>query len=640
MRLSACRSLGLALFCFSLVPGAGSAQQPAAASKQAADAKQAAAAKQAVDVSKKAADASKQGADAKQPADAAKQDSDAKQAVEAAKQLIGIWGVERVFGPEVQGELTLLREQGGGWLARISGFEAPGREEKKTVSVVLPGGQGELRGALTPDGKRFVGHWIQSRVIVGGYRYATPVELRAIQKDVWRGTVKPQEDRFTVYLIIQEAPDGTVQAVMRNPERNFPPQRVFRVSMTGNTVKLTNTREGAMSFEATFDVKAEKLSLPFMFLGTLDLTKRDREQAVGLYARTPSTGAYVYRKPVAEEDGWATASLEDVGMDPAPVRKLVQSILDTSPADPAAPLIQGLLIARHGKLVVEEYFYGFDKERAHDLRSAAKTFAPALVGLAIDQGAKLAPETPVYSLFPELKDAGTQDPRKARLTVEHLMTMTSGYACDDDNDDSPGKEEKVQELESGWYTYTLNLPMEREPGEDQAVYCSVGMNLLGAVVHNATGAWLPDLFARSWAMPLQMRDYHLNLGPEGDAYLGGGFHIRPRDALKLGQVYLKGGVWNGRRVISKSWVERSIARHAVMSPGRTYGYAWWRHELTVGGRTYAEYEAGGNGGQLIMVVPELDLTVMFAGGNYNQVKVWRKFREELLPQYILAAVRK
>ena len=558
---------------------------------------------------------------------------------DAAKQLIGTWGGERVFGPEVQGELTLVRDHGT-WLARIGGFEAPGREEKKTLSVVLPGGQGELRGALTPDGKRFLGHWIQRAVVVGGVRYATPVELRAVQKDVWRGVVKPMEDRFTLYLIVQEAPDGTLQALMRNPEKNFPPQPAFRISMTGNTVRLVSAREGGPRFEGTYDARAGKLSLPFMFLGTLDLTRREREQAVGLYPRTPAPGPYTYRKPIAEEDGWATASLSDVGMDPAPIRELVQRILDTRPGDTSAPLIHGLLIARHGRLVLEEYFHGYDKERPHDLRSAAKTFAPALVGIAIDQGARLAPETPVYSLFPDAKAPGTPDPRRSRLTVEHLMTMTSGLACDDDNSDSPGNENTLQEQESDWYTYTLNLPMEREPGAEQAVYCSAGMNLLGGVLRNVTGTWLPDLFARSLAAPLQMRDYHLNLTPAGEAYLGGGFHLRPRDALKLGQLYLSGGVWNGRRVVSKRWVERSTSRHSVMSADRTYGYAWWRHELKVGDRVYAEYEAGGNGGQYIMVIPELDLTVMFTGGNYSQFPVWRKFREELLPKFILAAARR
>ncbi|MFP2926094.1 serine hydrolase domain-containing protein [Pyxidicoccus sp. 3LG] len=556
-----------------------------------------------------------------------------------AKQLAGTWGGERIFGPEVQGELTLLRD-GGTWRMRVGGFEAQGQEEKKTLSVKLPGGQGELRGAPTPDGKRFVGHWIQPAIVVGGVRYATPVELRALQKDVWRGTVKPMEDRFTLYLIVQEAPDGTVQAVMRNPEKNFPRQASFAVSMTGDTVKLEPRGGGGPRFQGTYDAKSGKLSLPFMFLGTFDFTRRERDQAVGLYPRTPAPGPYTYRKPVAEEDGWATASLADVGMDAAPIQELVQRILDTSPADSSAPLIHGLLIARRGKLVVEEYFHGYDKERPHDLRSASKTFAPVLVGIAGEKGAALRPETLVYSLFPDYKDPGTPDPRKARLTVENLMTMTSGFACDDDKSDSPGNENTLQEQESDWYTYTLNLPMEREPGVEQAVYCSAGMNLLGGALRNTTGMWLPDLFARSLATPLQMRNYHLNLTPSGDAYLGGGFHLRPRDALKLGQLYLSGGVWNGRRVVSKQWVERSTARHSVMSPERTYGYAWWRHELKVGDRVYAEYEAGGNGGQYIMVVPELDLTVMFTGGNYSQFAIWKKFREELLPRYILAAARK
>ncbi|WP_244227157.1 hypothetical protein [Corallococcus aberystwythensis] len=75
-----------------------------------------------------------------------------------------------------------------------------------------------------------------------------------------------------------------------------------------------------------------------------------------------------------------------------------------------------------------------------------------------------------------------------------------------------------------------------------------------------------------------------------------------------------------------------------MPDGRTYGYTWWRHELRVGDRVYSQYEASGNGGQLVMVVPELDLVVLFTAGNYNHVALWRKFRDELLPRYIMAAV--
>jgi CubicO group peptidase (beta-lactamase class C family) len=555
-----------------------------------------------------------------------------------AARLVGVWGGERGFGPEVHGELTLSRDNGH-WLARVGGFEFPGRMEQGTLSAVLPGGQGVFRGTLTPDGRLLRGHWIQPKIVVGGVRYATPVVLRAVQKEVWRGEVQPLDDRFTLYVLIHTAPDGTFRAVLRNPEKNFGKQFSFRVSLSGTTVRLVESEHGNMTLEGTYDEKSGRLSLPFLFLGTFDLTRRDRDQAVGLYPRTPASGPYVYRKPIADEDGWSTASLPDVGLDPSPLRALVQRILDTEPGPTPAPVIHGLLIARHGKLVLEEYFYGFDRERPHDLRSASKTFAPALVGIAIDQGAPLRAESPVYPLFPEHKAGASPDPRKAALTVEHLMTMTSGLACDDNQEDSPGNEDRIQEQESDWYGATLDLPMERAPGAPQAVYCSMGMNLLGGILRNTTGTWLPELFERSLATPLQMRRYHLNLMPTGDeAYLGGGLYLRPRDALKLGQLYLAGGVWNGRRVVSQSWVERSTARHSVMSADRTYGYAWWRHDLRVGDRVFAEYEAGGNGGQYVMVVPELDLVVAFTGGNYGQFSLWKQFREELLPRYILAAV--
>ncbi|AGC46806.1 beta-lactamase [Myxococcus stipitatus DSM 14675] len=554
-----------------------------------------------------------------------------------ARKLLGIWAAEPVFGPEVQGELTVVRE-GGAWRASIAGFEVPGRVDKDVLTVALPGGQGTFRGKVGADGKSLRGHWVQPQVVVGGVQYASPVELRALRKGAWRGTVTPWADRLTLYLGVYERPDGSIGAYLRDPEKGFGRQFAFNVTLREGAVTLVDPR-GPTTLEGTHDAGQDRLTVSLFFLGPLQFTRRDRDQAVGLYARTPALGPYVYRAPVAESDGWTTASLQDVGMDPAPIAALMQRILDTEPGPTAKPLIQGVLIARRGKLVVEEYFHGFDKERLHDLRSASKTLAPVLVGTAIEQGAKLSAQTPVYSMFPAYKPSAPLDPRKAQLTLEHLMTMTSGLDCDDNNEESPGGEDRVQSQEGDWYTYTLDLPMGRAPGGPQAVYCTAGINLLGGVVRNATGTWLPEHFERTVARPLQFRRYAMNLMPDGEAYLGGGLYARPRDALKLGQLYLAGGVWKGQRVVSKRWVERSIARHSVMSPERTYGYAWWRHELKVGERVYAEYEAGGNGGQYVMVIPELELTVMFTGGNYGQFNLWKTFREELLPRYILAAVR-
>ncbi|TQF17557.1 serine hydrolase [Myxococcus llanfairpwllgwyngyllgogerychwyrndrobwllllantysiliogogogochensis] len=555
-----------------------------------------------------------------------------------AQALVGTWGSERVLGPEVRGELTLTRDAHA-WRARIAGFDVPARLEGNAVSFILPGGQGELRGTLSDDGQRISGHWIQPRVRTSGMKFATPVELRALRANIWRGDVAPLEDRFSLYLVIQKQADGTLSAFIRNPERNFGNRLLFRVSVQDGLVQLVATR-GTTRLEGRFDAQARRLSLFYPPLdATFDFTPRERDQAVGLHPRIPATGAYVYEKPIAEEDGWTTASLDDVGMDVQPLRELVQRILDQQPGPDAAPAIQGLLVARHGKLVLEEYFQGFDKERPHDLRSASKTHAPLLMGIALDQGAPFTVDTPVVSLFPEYRGKLAHlDARKRKLTVEHLMTMSTGLACDDDDEASPGNEERLDDTVPDWYKYTLDLPMTRAPGE-KGVYCSANINLLGGVLRKATRTWIPEFFTRYVAEPLQLRGYHLDLMPSGEQYLGGGIFMRPRDALKLGQLYLSGGVWNGRRVVSQRWVERSTALHATMEPGRTYGYAWWRHELRVGDRVYSQYEASGNGGQLVMVVPELDLVVMFTAGNYNHVALWRKFREELLPQFILRAAR-
>jgi CubicO group peptidase (beta-lactamase class C family) len=158
------------------------------------------------------------------------------------------------------------------------------------------------------------------------------------------------------------------------------------------------------------------------------------------------------------------------------------------------------------------------------------------------------------------------------------------------------------------------------------------------VTRNATGTWLPEFFRANLAQPLDIRHYHFNLMPNGDGYGAGGLYLRPRDQLKLGQLFLAGGVWNGRRVVSSDWVAQSTREHAIYS-GHSYGLAWHLRTVAVGTRRYSLYAAEGNGGQLVIVVPDLQLVVQFSGGNYGAFPVWIKCVTELLPGFILPAVR-
>ncbi len=552
--------------------------------------------------------------------------------------------MEQSFGPLVRGTLTVDAQQAQ-WRAAIAGFEVSVERNGDRLSFSLPNGAGDFRGRLDPASNTINGQWIQPVGVVNNNRYATPVQLVAVIKSVWAGGVVPLDDHVSFYVSIQPQPDGSTTAVIINPEFNLFRRRSYGVTLNGSNVTFTNPKRSQDHFNGTFDKASDRLFLTLLdFNPPLPLSRRDRRNALGFYARTPNTEKYTYTKPIAG-DGWPTASLDDVGISEKPIAALIEKILTADPTN--NPLdIDSLLIARHGKLVLEEYFHGFDKDRPHDMRSASKTVAPVLAGIARNRGVNLGLDTPIYPLFSEDKPFPYWDARKSHVTVKALMTMTSGFACDDNDDASPGNEDNVQSqtAQPDWYKYTLDLPMAAEPGGKHAVYCSAALNLVGGTVAHATHAWLPVFLERYLARPLQFGTYHMNLMPTGEGYMGGGLYLRPRDELKLGQLYLSGGIWHGTRIVSEDWVRQSTTAYSTFDPQTNYdapheyGFGWHINRLQVGDQVFRAYSAGGNGGQIVMVVPDLDLVVSINGGSYGEFTKWYRWGLQLVPQYIIPAL--
>jgi CubicO group peptidase (beta-lactamase class C family) len=556
------------------------------------------------------------------------------------KAIVGLWRSEQIIASPASGQLIVDGKRSP-WRASNSGRSALVQRNEEAVTFTLPNGAGEFRGRLI--GGRIIGHWIQPANGINDSRYATPVELASLGEKEWGGRIETLNARLTLYLSIERAGDGSLTAVIRNPEFNQFHRKSFYIELRGGAVTLSDAKDPNQKFEGSYDEKTDRLSILLPnFEKQFEFTQLTQKRAAEFFPRVADDQNYVYRKPIAENDGWSTASLSDVGLDLKPISELIGKILHVDPANNALN-VQGLLIARHGKLVLEEYFYGFNKDRLHDMRSASKTFAPLLVGIARDHGAKIDIDTPAYAQFPEYKEFANSDPRKAKITVRDLMTMTSGLACDDNDENSLGSEDVMQQqtVQTDWYKYTLDLPVARDPGGDRAVYCSAGMNLLGAIVRNATHTWLPEFFYENVAKPLQIKTYHWNLMPSGDGYAGGGLYLRPRDQLKLGQLYLSGGVWNGKRLVSKDWVEKSISQQSTfgktLGADHDYGYAWHLYHFEVGDHSYRVYAAGGNGGQIVMVIPDLDLVVGFTGGAYGEFAKWYKWQTELVPECIIPA---
>lgn len=548
---------------------------------------------------------------------------------------IGLWGNETVSGPLLSGALTIDGRQTP-WRASVAGMSAVVEHNGDKVSFAMPGGQGRFRGQLVNGNVE--GFWIQPPGQTTPSAYATPLMLAPGKEAVWVAQLHPLQEQIRQYLRIERAGDGSLKALLVNPEFNLGHGVSYVVTVKKDAIVLTDPKRTGWALNGRLDEDSDQLLIDWQGIGVFAFTRRDRDHAIGYYASTPAASQPSYSAPIAEDDGWATASLADVGMHRAPMLDLQQKIQSRDTPAGADPMVYSVLVARHGKLVFETYLHGYSRELAHDMRSAGKSFASLLVGMAIDHGANFSPQTPVLSLFPPDKPFEHLDQRKRAMTVGDLMDMSSGLACDDDDDHSPGGEDKMQRqhAERDWYRFTLNLPMAHAPGADKAVYCSAGINLLGGVVREATGRSLVDLFQQWIAEPMQMRGYHLNLMPDDDLYLAGGLQLRPRDMLKLGQLYLDGGLWNGRRLIDQRWIDASVTRHTTFGPNHDYGYAWHLHTFRSEGHDYRGYAAEGNGGQFVIVVPELDLVVVITAGNYGQFSVWYPL-QTLIGDYVIPA---
>lgn len=560
----------------------------------------------------------------------------------------GVWVAEQHFGPRLYGPVTLHRA-GAGWAARLQGETTTAeRREDADGSVQWSFAffdQGRFEGRQVGAAEAIEGHWYQAPGPVEVYPFATPVRLAPAGDEAFSGEVVPfqQDVSLNIYLGADgqdTGPEPTqYRTFLRNPERNLGIFfRIETATVEGDEIRFAN-RDGDVLAVGQSVEPGERFSLLFPRFGeTLDFTRRSREDAPGFYARRSAEGATNLARPPEIGDGWPTASPEDAGLDAELLTDLVASMAAFEPTALRQPYIHGLLIAHRGQLVVEEYFHGYHREVPHDSRSAGKSLTSVLLGIAVQNGVLASLDQPVYDLLGGVERFKNPDPRKEQMTVRHLVTMTSGLACDDDDYDSPGNEDRMQSQddEPDWYRYTLNLPMARAPGE-AGVYCTAGINLLGHVIQEATGERLPRFFHERFAEPLGISYYQMNLSPLYQAYMGGGLRLQPRDFLKMGQLYLDGGVWQGQRLLAETWVQDSAAPQATLYNDGDYGYAWWRRSYEVEGRAIDTYFASGNGGQLLFVVPELDLVVLIHAGNYSDSRTRNAFRDQYMQEAILPA---
>jgi CubicO group peptidase (beta-lactamase class C family) len=368
-----------------------------------------------------------------------------------------------------------------------------------------------------------------------------------------------------------------------------------------------------------------------------------------------TSGQYTYVPPENINDGLEVGSLKDVNINEGMIVKAVGRIQQGKYKE-----VHSMLIFKDNKLVLEEYFQGhkykwdapyyrgewlkWDRTMKHQIMSCTKSVTSACINIAIANGFIQNVKQSIFDYLPHHQQFNSG--QKQNITIEHLLTMTSGLKWDEWHAPHGTAANDIDRLYLECYEDPLSCVLERSqihtPGESFN-YNGGGIIILGEILRNATGKNIIEFSKQYLFGPLGIDCIQWDCFPKGEVEAASGLHLRPRDMLKIGVTYLNDGVWKGERIISADWVAKSSKvyrnnsgiRLPIEDSGKNgYGYTWWISEAGSGGNKTRMYRANGWGGQVIMVFPELEMVVVFTGGNYTR----RSSLFGIIERFVLPAV--
>jgi len=337
----------------------------------------------------------------------------------------------------------------------------------------------------------------------------------------------------------------------------------------------------------------------------------------------PGASPTVSLAPDSLNDGWQTSTPDAQSMNGAELALRFDELRTRGSGG-----MDGIVIVRNDQLVAEAYFNGFARDTQHDMRSVTKSFTGSLAGIAIDRGLislddTLAQHIERFDTFDHM------DERKRSIRIANVLNMQTGLDCDDMRDSSPGNETYMYRRDD-WIKYLLGVPMLGDPGTLTS-YCSGAITVVGNIIASRSGQKLEDFAQTNLLGPLNMSAVRWLHSPLGVTNASSAIQLRPRDAAKLGNLFLNGGRWNGVQVVPQTWIERSMETlTSIHDEG--YGWLWWKSFFYVRGVVQPGMYASGNGGNLILVVPSERLVVVIAASNYNRSGPSMSFfRDSILP---------
>jgi CubicO group peptidase (beta-lactamase class C family) len=296
---------------------------------------------------------------------------------------------------------------------------------------------------------------------------------------------------------------------------------------------------------------------------------------------------------------WSISTPEAQGIDSRALARALEQIRVRHIA------IHSLLIERHGRIVLDTYFYPFSDNRPHNVYSVTKSVTSMLVGIAVAEHRLADLNAPVLSLLP----LRTDDPRKEHITLANLLSMTSGLDC------RPASGESLlqQMLRSRHLAaFMMSRPTDAEPGTTFD-YCGGNTEVISAVLTRTIGASAFEYARERLLAPLGITNASWPTDADNVSHGWGDLELQPRDMAKLGYLWLHNGRWENKQVVPADYLVQALSRHINVQPGIDYGYGMWLYP----GHTPVDFEANGSFGQRITVIPSLDTVEVMTGGGFD-----------------------
>lgn len=361
-------------------------------------------------------------------------------------------------------------------------------------------------------------------------------------------------------------------------------------------------------------------------------------------------------------DMWPTSTPEEQGIDAAAIDSLVNDIHNGKYG-----LIDAFMLIRNGYVVADHRFendyeaiaaeydttnhqYNYDHPEwhpylagttLHTLQSVTKSVTSAALGIAIDEGFIEGVHVPVMPYF-KAYEPYTTDTRKESTTLEDFLTMRSGIKWNASGPYGTGEHSTdLLEASDEWIKFVLDQPTDTIPGQRYQYNDGVSV-LLGKIIREATGKRADEWANEKLFQPIGIKNFYWKITPDEEVDTEGGLYLASEDLARIGYLFLRDGVWDGKQIVSKEWVEASTApvvpdvRPDNDRQDAGYGYQWWV-PASEDGLTNV-FAGNGYGGQFLHVSPEHDIVMVFNGWNIHsrpEMSSWSALQDRILPSVSL-----